>query len=321
MEQREMNLFDFCKAVVRGIGAAILWLVYRIGDMIRLTYRQWWVVLIVVALCIAAALYYARPSNRMYEVNAIATLNGVSNEMVRYEFEAIGKTHPSFTQQNTATLLDVDPTIANALSHFTAYNVIDLLADSTVDMVDYQQRAPRMDTLYVHMTNKLALQFRTKAPNELLKAETAILHYLNSRPYFQALFADYRAQAEREARFHTQQIEKLDSLTSLFYYAQGNASQMQCDPWENGMILGRREVGLFLEDVYIEMRERERAGARLAVCTAPVVLQSHFVLEPRAVNGPLRMTAMAIVLGWLLGLIVAAIVDQRRQIADWLKKG
>jgi hypothetical protein len=50
-----------------------------------------------------------------------------------------------------------------------------------------------------------------------------------------------------------------------------------------------------------------------------VVLQSHFVAEARAENGPLRMTALALVAGWLLGLLVAALVDKRKQIIVWLK--
>lgn len=314
-----MNLFDFCKSVVVGIGNALMWLLRGVGEMIRLTYRQWWVVLIVILIVLAAALYYARPSNRMYEANAVAILNGVTNEMVATEFEALGKANKCFTEQNPVNMLGLDAELAWCLSHFEAFDVIDLLADSTVDMVDYGHKVSRMDTLCVHMPNMVALRLRTKEPNRLQEAEDAILRYLNDRPYFQLLFADYRMQAEREARFHMDQIDKLDSLTSAFYFSYNNQSQIQLDAWESGMVVGMRGVELFLEDVYTAMREREYAGAKRAVCVAPVVLQSHFVLEPRAVNGPLRMSAMAIVVGWLLGLVLAGIVDSRKRIMAWLR--
>ena len=314
-----MNLFDFCKSVVVGIGNALMWLLRGVGEMIRLTYRQWWVVLIVILIVLAAALYYARPSNRMYEANAVAILNGVTNEMVATEFETLGKANKCFTEQNPVNMLGLDAELAWCLSHFEAFDVIDLLADSTVDMVDYGHKVSRMDTLCVHMPNMVALRLRTKEPNRLQEAEDAILRYLNDRPYFQLLFADYRMQAEREARFHMDQIDKLDSLTSAFYFSYNNQSQIQLDAWESGMVVGMRGVELFLEDVYTAMREREYAGAKRAVCVAPVVLQSHFVLEPRAVNGPLRMSAMAIVVGWLLGLVLAGIVDSRKRIMAWLR--
>ena len=320
MEQpREMNLFDFCAAIIRGIGKGIMWLIYRIGDMLRLTYHQWWVVLLVMVACMAAALYYARPSNRMYEVNAVAKLNGVTNEMVRAEFQALGKVRASFAQQNPAVMLGLPEDLAWANSHFEAFDVIDLLADSTIDMVDYHHTVDRLDTLCVHMPDMVALQFRTKQPNRLPEVEEAILAYLNSRPYFQSLYTAYRYGLEREARFHSDQVNKLDSLTSVFYFAQNTSAQVQMDAWNSGMVLGNRSVELFLKDVYSEMRESEYVHARLATCTAPVVLQSHFVLEPSAKNSPWKMGAIAIVVGWLLGLMVAALVEYRQCIAAWLK--
>ena len=221
MRSHEMNLLDFCKAILRGLYRAAAWVVSRFGDMIRLTYRRWWIVLLVVLLCVTAALYYARTSNRMYEVNAVATLNGVTNEMVRHAFEALDKVNPSFTQQNPATMLGIEEELAGALSRFKAYDVIDLLADSTVDVIDYRGRVSRMDTLCVHMPHMVALQFRTKLPNRLAEVEEAVLQYLNTRPYFQALYASYHAGLVREARFHRDQVDKLDSLTSVFYTAKG----------------------------------------------------------------------------------------------------
>lgn len=319
-QQHEMNLFDFCKAISRGIVRAVMWIVNRIGDMIRLTYRQWWIVAIVVVLAVAWSLYYSRPSNRMYEAKAIATLNGVTNEMVRHEFEALGKTNIHFTEQTTAKMMNIDAELAWRLSHFHAFDVIDLLADSTVDMVDYHHNISRTDTLAVHMPNRVALRFRTQEPNRLMETETAILDYLNSRPYFQALYQQYAAQKEREARFHASQIEKLDSLSTLFYFSQNAGNQVQLNMWEEGTILGRREIALFLEDVYTEMQVNENAQLQWAVCTAPVVLQSHFILDPCAVNRPLRMVAMAVLLGWLVGLLIAALVEYRKQICAWLRQ-
>jgi hypothetical protein len=319
MQEREMNLFDFCQAIGKGIGKAVMWLVRGLGEMIRLTYRQWWVVMLVVVACVAAGLYYARENNRMYEVNAVAQLNGVTNEMVRAEFEALGKVRAEFVHQNPMAILGLPADLAWANSHFAAYDVIDLLADSTVDMVDYHRNVDRMDTLCVHMPNMVALQFRTKQPNRLPELEEAILRYLNTRPYMQSLYTAYRQGLEREARFHADQVDKLDSLTSVFYFKQNTSAQVQMDAWKSGMVLGSRSMDLFLEDVYKEMRESEYVHARLAACTAPVVLQSHFVAEARAENGPLRMTALALVAGWLLGLLVAALVDKRKQIIVWLK--
>jgi hypothetical protein len=319
MESREMNLFDVCRAIVNAIGKSIVWLITCIGDLLRLSYRQWWIVLIFIALCVAAALYYSRPSNRIYKATAIASLNGVSNEMVRNTFKALGEENLAFEHQNKATLLNLPTEMVYDLSYFDAFDIIDLLADSTVDMVDYHHQVPRTDTLCVHMPNMVALQFRTKHPNRLPEIESAILQYLNNQPYFQARFTTYRENLQREALFHRNQIEKLDSLTSIFYFSQNANPQMQLKAWDNGMILGRREIALFLEDIYAEMRVNEYVQSQLATCSAPVVLQSPFTLEARAVNGRLRMSAIAIAIGWILGLAIAAVVENRKRIAAWLQ--
>ena len=314
-----MNLFDLCRAFVRGIGKGVKWLVYRFGDMIRLSFRQWWVVLIVVALCVAAALYYSREGNRSYKVDVVANLNGITNNMVRAEFDRLNKAFYLTEQQNLTTMLNIDGALANGTYRFETFDVIDLLADTTIDLVDYKRSTPMMDTLCVHVPDMVAMRFRTKHPNRVPELENAILNYLNTRPYFQSLYETYYKGLEREAHFHCDQIEKLDSLTSVFYFSQNNREQLQMKVWESGMVLGRREIALFLEDIYLEMRESEYVNARLAVATAPVVLQSHFVVNPRAVNGPLRMSAIAIVVGWLLGLMVAALVENRKRILAWLK--
>ena len=319
MEQREMNLFDLCRAIARGIGKGIKWLVWRLGDMLRLSYRQWWIVLIVVALCLAAALYYSREGNRSYKVDVVANLNGITNNMVRAEFERLNKAFYLTEQQSLTTMLNIDGELANGTYRFETFDVIDLLADTTIDMVDYNRSTPMMDTLYARVPNMVAMRFRTKHPNRVPELENAILNYLNTRPYFQSLYETYYQGLEREARFHRDQVEKLDSLTSVFYFSQNNREQVQMKVWESGMVVGRREIDLFLEDVYLEMRESEYINARLTVATAPVVLQSHFVINPLAVNGPWKMSAIAIVVGWLLGLMVAALVENRKRILAWLQ--
>ena len=314
-----MNLFELFAAMFGGVGKGVMWVIHRLGDMLRLTFRQWWVVLITLVLCVTAALYYARPSNRIYKVNAVAKLNGVTNEMVRSEFQKLAMANPQFETQRLSNLLGIDAELECANFYFETFDVIDLLADRTIDAIDYKDKFSKMDTLVIHVPNMLALRFRTKTPNRVPEMQDAILNYLNSLPHFQALYAQSRVNAEREARFHHDQLEKLDSLTSLFCYSYNGSEQLQFDQKQKGLMLGCREVKLFLEDIYAEMDEKEFVDANLAMCVAPVVLQSDFTIESRATNGPLRMAIIGVFLGWLLGVLFAALIQYRKCIASWLK--
>ena len=319
-KQKEMNLFDLCAALVRGIGSGLRWLLQLIGKMIRLTYRQWWIVLIVVLLSCVAALYVSRKDNRMYEVNAVAVLNGATKDVVSREYLALNHTDKDFEQQNLESMLGIAPEVAASISHFATYDVIDLMGDSTIDVIDYECKMPTMDTLYVHVPYMLALQYRTKLPNTTQQVEEGILNYLNTRKSIQTPYAQFYTNLQRAVTFHHDQLEKLDSLTSAFYFTNNHLPQVGSDIWHSGMVLGSREIDLFLEEINTEMEVLQFTDMRFAFADAPVVLQSPFVVDTRAINGPIKCLALGIILGWLLGVIVASLVDNRKGIAIWLKE-
>lgn len=318
-QQREMNLFDLCAAIVRGIGSALKWVVGLFGKMIKLTYRQWWVVLLVVLLAAAAALYYSRKDNRKYEVNAVVVLNGPTKDLVAREYQALNQASGYFETQNMHNMLGLEPEIAARISRFETFDVLDLLGDSTIDVIDYERNMPMMDTLYVRLPNMLALRYRTELPDNNAQVQDAIMAYLNSRTYIQAPFAQYQKNLQRASVFHHTQLEKLDSLTSAFYFQHNQVQQANTNAWLSGLVFGTREIELFLDDVVREIDEMTYTDSRLALATAPVVLQSPFVVDALAVNGPIKCLAIALLVGWVLGVMVAAVVDNRKAIKRWLK--
>ena len=179
-----MNLFDLCQALMRAIGKGMTNLGRGLGYLVRLSYRQWWIMLLFMVLGLSAALYYSRPSNKRYKVNVVADLNGVTKEMVKSEWQALDNATILFEHQNLATMLGIEPELSYSLSRFRAFNVVDLLADSTIDVIDYHNNMPLTDTLYRHMPNLIALQFQTKMPNRIPEIEQAIVNYLNTRPCY-----------------------------------------------------------------------------------------------------------------------------------------
>lgn len=317
MEQsREMNLFDLCAAFGRAIGRGVKGMFVGIGKMIRLSFRQWWIVLPIVLLFVGLSLYFSREENRRYKVDAIVVINGANKDVVCNEYMALDKAFYTFGHQNLWTMLDIPAELAAGNYRFTTFDVIDYMDDNRSDIVDYRRKIPYTDTLAVHVPHMLALQFRTKYPNNVPLIQEAILKYLNSREGILAPYEQFRANLEREAKFHHDQLEKLDSLTSAFYFA-GNHAQITSSPWN--LVMGTREVELFLEDIQEEMEQLQQTDNRLAYSSAPVVLQTPFVVNPHAVNGPIRCTAIGLLLGWLFGLMVAALVEYRKEILQWLK--
>ncbi len=318
MEQpREMNLFDLCAAFGRLIGRSVKGVFGTIGSWIRLSLRKWWIVLPMVAVALVLSYYYSREENRIYEVNAVAILNGASKTVVAQEYTALSKACATFQHQNLGLMLGVPSEWAADNFRFVTYDVIDFMDDQTPDMVDYTSKMSHTDTLAVHIPDMLALQFRTRKPNDVPVLQEAIMSYLNTRGSILAPYAQYRTNLEREAKFHHDQLEKLDSLTSAFYFADHH-TQIKSSPWN--LMMGTREVKLFLEDIQDEMKLLQQSDARLAYANAPVVLLTPFVVTPHAVNGPIKCAAIAVLMSWLLALAIASLVEQREKILPWIRK-
>lgn len=317
-----MNFFDLCVAFCRAIGRGIKACGNLLAQMIHVTYRQWWIVLIVVVAAIVLANIYSRSSNRTYKVEAVAVLNGPTLELTEQVYRHLNQPLPAdlSPENSLANVLNLSLDDLEGVKDFDIFPVIDCKHDSIPDYIDYRKSSNSSDTTNVRMQNRVCLQFRTKNIAKAPIVEEALLAYLNGNPAMQRAYEHKRVIAERKAKFAKDQVEKLDSLTSAFYFQQGQGYQAQAGVWEKGFVLGRREIRLFTSAIYDEIDRYTRLDYDLMYCTAPVVLTNDFVINPHAVNSPLKMTILAIILGWIIGCIIAALVEQRKRILEWLKK-
>ena len=313
--EKEMNFYDLCAACARAVGRAVRACGRLLARMTRLTFRYWWTVCTVMALAIVAALYYSRPENLTYKMNAIALLNGPSIQQFEQTYADLRaeRTLPqeaaitSFVQEKKA-------------SSFTSFRVIDCLDDGSADIIDFRRKSKPYDTLNVQMEDRLCLQFRMKVRDlsSLPQIEQGILDYLNANQPMQRSYAKYIENLRGEIAFNHSQVLKLDSLTSAYYFYNPSAAQ-PLNYAANGVnFYGDREVHLFLEDIYDAQRHLRQGDYRLQLATAPVVLENHFAAEPKPLNGRLKCLILFLLAGWCIGCLIAGIIDRRRTIADWL---
>ena len=315
---REMNLLDLCAALGRAVVRVLKALLSALAAMVRISYRYYWLVLIILSLSVAAALYYSRPANRIYRVDALAMINGATHDVVTQAYLQLEEANKSFVHQNLHALLGITPALAKQQSHFAVYNVFDYMADGTADVIDYASQLPLDDTTCVRMSDRLALQFYTKQPDSVPLMQDAILRYLNSQQMIQAPYTQFRANLEREVKFHHDQIDKLDSLTSVYYFSQSSSSQLAIE--QQSLVLGTPKVTLFLDDVLEEMSVLKYTDTRLSYADAPVVLLSPFVVSSVPVNTPLKCSLLAMLLGWVLSVLIALCVQYRGQLRLWLQE-
>ncbi|MCQ2342376.1 MAG: hypothetical protein MJZ75_02625 [Paludibacteraceae bacterium] len=321
--EKETNLFDLLKSGCHGIIHAVKKCWCLLGKMMQITFQQWWVVFPIIILFIIAGAHYSRKDNRIYKVNAIAVLNGPTTGAVTDYFQALNHTIDGCTVQNRAQLLNLDALTACRLSHFKTFYVIDSKDDGMADFVDYKHKSKPQDTINVRMPNMIALQFRTKDIEALPEIEQHILAYFNSNEQFQKAYETASVSVERRHQFDIEQMEKLDSLTSAFYFdqkGQDATKNVSIDRWNSALVVGDRRITLFLDEIDEFFAARQSHEQTYTYREAPVVLINHFVALGRPVNGRLKCLIIAILIGWIIGCILGIGIKDRKKVIAFLKQ-
>lgn len=313
-----MNFWDLCVALGRAIGRGCVALWHLVERMLRLTYRYWWVVITLVILSLAAALYYTRQDNLKFRVNAVALLNGPSIQQFEQAFAPLrsGETLPE--EFPIGRLIKVE----RVAQDFKTFRVIDCKHDGESDFIDFKGAIDATDTLRVPMQDRLCVQFRIKKRNmdKLALVERSMLEYLNMNPAMNKSFAIYRHNLEEKVLFNHTQALKLDSLTTAYYFQTTAPSLQGKMSVGNGVSFYEdRSIRLFLNDIYKQREQLQKDDYKMQLATAPVVLENHFAVDPNPVNGRIKFSILFLLFGWIFGCVIAEIIDKRKAIGEWLK--
>ena len=314
--EREMNFFDLCVACWHALCRGCAALGRLLARALRLSYRYWWLVLICVALGVVAALYYTRQGNIIYKVNAVALLNGPTVQ----QFEQ------AYMPLRSAQQLPPDSPLRpwlmeNKLRRFETYRVIDCMGDSVADYIDFREKSSPTDTVNVQMQDRLCLQFRIKQRDlDLLPAvEAEVMGFLNGNPALQAAHAVYLRNLLDEVKFNHDQTQKLDSLTTHYYFHSHPGAE-PLGAAKNGLVfMGDWRVHLFLTSIYAHRHYADYMDQRLQLATAPVVLENHFTVDAAPVNDRRKMVVLMFLLGWVGACVLAELIDKRKALSAWLK--
>ena len=315
--QREMNFFDLCVATANAIGRGIKACGNLLAAMLRLTVRFWWIVLPVLGLFIGYGIYSTRSEKTVYKVNSVVYLNGATIQQFDQAFAPLRTTLllPEGSQMKKFFKDQI-------VSHFDSYRVIDAKHDGVADYIDFKRSSSPTDTVRVQMNDRLCVQFRVKSINlcYVPEIEKEVLSLLNANEAMQASYAAYRANLEKEAAFNHTQAVKLDSLTSVFYFH--NVAQKNSLKPERGEYLPTTEskIHLFLKDIYAQQKHTQLTDYRLQLATAPVTLENHFAVDPKPLNSRRQVLPKYALMGWILGCLIAELINKRKALYAWLTK-
>ena len=311
-----MNFFDLCVVCGRAIGRGCAAFGRLLGDMLRLTYRYWWLVITLVVLAAAAAIYYTREENTIYKANAVAFLNGVSIQQFEQAYAPL-RSERLLPEDSRLLQMMIDKKVAR----FDSYRVIDCMGDSVADYIDFKDNSSPTDTVNVQMQDRICLQFRIKTRHLglLPEIEQDVLTLLNSNEALQRAYQIYLETMKEQVQFNHSQLEKLDSLTTHYYFHSNPGSQPLSTVREGLVFMGDWKVHLFLNEIYAQRNHTDKTDQRMQFATAPVVLENHFTLDPQPVNDRKKILFLFVLMGWIGGCVLAELIDKRKALCAWLK--
>lgn len=304
------------------IGKAFWWLITYI---FRITYRRWYIILIALVVGVVGAIYYSRPDNRRYKVEGIVTTNGIGIEKVRqmYTILANGLPEEKSHSQSVAHLLGITVAQAKRLSRFKTYNCVDIRGNGLQDYVDYKNSTNKLDTLYHIMTDRLCLQFQTTDLTFVPTCEEILLNYFNSDSVCQEVFTQYKTTLLSERDLCKEQIVKLDDLSTHLYSERNIATHQAYSKiikTEDITEIEPFQVQIVGRDLQWHLQWLASIEQRLTQCFHPVQLINHLVIREVPVNGTIKCVCVAILIGWILGIIIATLWECRGNITRWLKQ-
>ncbi len=322
--EKETNLLDVCIAIWRGIVRFFKWIGNIIATMFRITFQRWYIILPLMIVFVVALYYWKRPSNRKYEVEGIVLLNGPTYEHFQERYKGLMRASGLTEESNLGMMLHCPTIEPKYMQKISMYPVIDVGMDGYPDFVDKNGAFSASDTTAVRMEDRACIHFKLKNKlDAFVCIEEGLLDYFNSDPVMQLEYQTYVANLERQVRFNHDQIEKLDSLTSVFYFQQNPAAQIVPTGAKSGqeIMIGNRKISLFLDDIDEHMQKTVQDDIRLARATAPVVFENHLTAWVGIYYHPLVRLVVNCFFGWILALVFGSLIVYRKEIIAFLRGG
>lgn len=322
-EQKDTTLWDLIKSGCRWLGRCFNYAIDVFNKQLKITFRKWYVVIPVTIIGIVLGFWFSRIENRKYRAEGMAVVHGPMAAEIKEVVRPLAVSMPQNINSgmSMAEVLNCSPEITRGITQFRTIYVIDYLDNFTPDLVDYKGKHQLEDTLNLVSNNYIVFELYTKDLSQLRNFEHALVDYINNNPMMQTKYQYHRQMLEYELDVCDKQLNYLDSLTKVFYfsYPQGMQFDLESDPNKrSSLILGNRSIKTLHEDIISLIQHKRDLEADLSSCTQPLVFISHISAVPKAVNNRIASLILGLLCGWVLGLCIAWLIEDRKRVYQWL---
>jgi hypothetical protein len=314
---KEINLLQLITLFFNWIKNMLMNLLRFGGYLLRLCYRRKITVIIVLVISVVIGQYFARKSNRVYKAEAMAMLYGSDASTVKEVCKQIENSLSNYKLTSLATKLSIPDSVANNITEIHSFYVIDYLKDKTPDKIDFGNNHSLTDTLNVPMQDRIYLQIKTKNINQVPQVQAAILNFFNTNSLIRNEFNSKKNEYVQQIRICDTELQRIDSLAKVSYF-KDSEKQMRFEM--DKLLVGDQKKQLFYDDLLRLQSIKSYAEMQLTDFIQPVDLPSDFVVNPRPLNGRVSYGLYSLLIGFILAVIIAGLIENIKNIFDFLNK-
>lgn len=318
-----MNIFTMTSRIGRAILGVIKGILSVFGYVLRTIYQYKFLFLIIAVLAIASSLYEAREDNHTYEGFLQLKLNDGDALLYKTLVHDLNEYAKGEDPEGLAQQLDVPLDVAARIVKFDAHPVIDKYRDTTVDYVDYKNRADLGDTIEFALNNQLVISARIKGIEEFETVQKALVAYFANNKYLESMnISRLKLLEEKEWMFHNALIN-VDSLQKVEYFKSPSGNYLEfssINEKKTSVPFIKSKRQMYYNDLQKIFEITGEIESDMAANLEVVTVLSDFHPVKSPVNSFKKLIAYKGTLSLILFMAIALIWHNKKEIKKYLKK-
>lgn len=321
---QEMNIFTMTTRLGNAIFGVIKGLLSALGYVLRTIYKFKYLFIVFAVATIGFSLHEAREDNHTYEGFLHLKLNDGDALLYKTLVHDLNEYALKEDPEGLAKQLDIKDEVAVRIVKFDAHPVIDKYRDTTVDYIDYKNKAPLGDTVEFAVPDQIVISARIKGIEEFAVVQEALLQYFSKNKYIESLnLARVNSTIGNREVFFNNALMNLDSLQKVDYFKNpgGNILEFSSINEKKASVpFIKAKKQMYYEDIknLIELTSKVEED-KLANMEAVTVL-SDFHPAKSPVNSFSKLILYKGLISLVLFMIIALLWNYRKQIKAYLEK-
>ncbi len=318
-EPQEMNIFQVMARVGRSIGKLFCSILSLIGKFAQLAYKYKALFLFFIVLIVGLSTYQRRDRAKMYRAKMHILINDGDVFTYKTLLDQLSEYPKRDDIDGLAAILDISPEIASKIYGFEGFHVIDINNDSIMDFVDYKNAIDLGDTSNVIVPNQMVIRAKLNDLSCCEDVQKALFNFFAKNNYLSSLnISRLSTLEEKEWMFHNALIN-LDSLQKVELLQGPNYSMEFASQKERNKPFMSTKRQMYYEDMKNLFDINESIAVDMSTNLEVLTVVSDLQPERKLDNPTWKIILYTTIFGFIMFLIVALLVDNRKAISSYLK--